>query len=162
VVRAFLPKPPMSRLSASTARWQGSIVSTMRACSLARCPTARKHYQLRAKFGNDVVEFEDAYRFPPILNRFRPLSARRRYPSAPYDKLGAHPMTLDGVDGIGFVVLAPNARRVAVVGDFNFWNARRHAMRGARAGYWNCSSRTPRPATTTSSTSSGRTAISCR
>jgi len=33
-------------------------------------------------------------------------------------------MTLDGVDGIGFVVLAPNARRVAVVGDFNFWNAR--------------------------------------
>ena len=53
-----------------------------------------------------------------------------------YDKLGAHPMTLEGVDGVAFVVLAPNARRVSVVGDFNYWNARRHPMRVRGAGYW--------------------------
>ena len=53
-----------------------------------------------------------------------------------YDKLGAHPMTLEGVDGVAFVVLAPNARRVSVVGDFNFWNARRHPMRVRGDGYW--------------------------
>jgi len=35
-----------------------------------RAANGSKHYQLRAKFGNDVVEFEDAYRFPPILTDF--------------------------------------------------------------------------------------------
>ena len=45
-------------------------------------------------------------------------------------------MTLDGVNGVAFVVLAPNARRVSVVGDFNFWNARRHPMRVRGVGYW--------------------------
>ena len=44
--------------------------------------------------------------------------------------------TLDGVDGVGFVVWAPNARRVSVVGDFNFWDGRRHAMRVRGNGYW--------------------------
>jgi 1,4-alpha-glucan branching enzyme len=34
------------------------------------------------------------------------------------------------------VVLAPNARRVSVVGDFNFWDGRRHAMRVRGLGYW--------------------------
>ena len=53
-----------------------------------------------------------------------------------YDKLGAHPMTLDGVPGIAFVVLAPNAKGVSVVGDFNFWNPRRHPMRVRGIGYW--------------------------
>ncbi len=37
---------------------------------------------------------------------------------------------------MAFVVLAPNARRVSVVGDFNFWNAARHPMRVRGAGYW--------------------------
>jgi 1,4-alpha-glucan branching enzyme len=45
-------------------------------------------------------------------------------------------MTIDGVDGVGFVVLAPNASAVAVVGDFNFWDRRRHPMRVRNTGYW--------------------------
>ena len=45
-------------------------------------------------------------------------------------------MTLDGVDGVAFVVLAPNAEGVSVVGDFNFWNRRRHPMRVRGVGYW--------------------------
>ena len=53
-----------------------------------------------------------------------------------YNKLGAHPMRHDGVDGVAFVVFAPNARRVSVVGDFNFWDGRRHAMRVRGNGYW--------------------------
>ena len=43
---------------------------------------------------------------------------------------------IDGVEGVAFVVLAPNARRVSVVGDFNFWDARRHPMRVRGLGYW--------------------------
>ena len=45
-------------------------------------------------------------------------------------------MTLEGVGGVGFVVFAPNARRVSLVGDFNFWDPRRHPMRVRGNGYW--------------------------
>ncbi len=33
-------------------------------------------------------------------------------------------------------MFAPNARRVSVVGDFNFWDGRRHAMRVRGNGFW--------------------------
>ncbi len=54
-----------------------------------------------------------------------------------YDKLGAHPATVDGVGGTVFGVWAPNARSVSVVGDFNGWDADAHplAERG-RSGIW--------------------------
>ncbi|MGZ3158833.1 MAG: 1,4-alpha-glucan branching protein GlgB [Burkholderiaceae bacterium] len=51
--------------------------------------------------------------------------------------LGANPMVIDGVTGTRFAVWAPNARRVSVVGDFNQWDGRRHAMRCRyEAGVW--------------------------
>ncbi len=54
-----------------------------------------------------------------------------------FEKLGAQPRVLDGVAGASFAVWAPNARRVSVVGDFNQWDGRVHAMRllGA-SGVW--------------------------
>jgi 1,4-alpha-glucan branching enzyme len=39
-----------------------------------------------------------------------------------YEKLGAHLATRDGKAGTQFAVWAPNARYVAVIGDFNGWN----------------------------------------
>ena len=39
-----------------------------------------------------------------------------------YEKLGSHLVSVDGVDGAYFAVWAPNAERVAVVGEFNDWN----------------------------------------
>jgi 1,4-alpha-glucan branching enzyme len=53
-----------------------------------------------------------------------------------YNKLGAHPMVLDGVAGVAFAVFAPAAKRVSVVGDFNLWDGRRHAMRVRGNGFW--------------------------
>jgi 1,4-alpha-glucan branching enzyme len=54
-----------------------------------------------------------------------------------YDKLGAHPMTLDGVEGVHFAVWAPNANRVSVVGDFNGWDGLRHRMHArGPTGVW--------------------------
>jgi len=47
-----------------------------------------------------------------------------------YEKLGSHPMTANGVEGTYFAVWAPNAERVAVVGDFNGWNTGMHALAG--------------------------------
>ncbi len=54
-----------------------------------------------------------------------------------YDKLGAHPVTLDGTEGTYFAVWAPNAQRASVVGDFNDWDGRRHPMRSVgHSGVW--------------------------
>lgn len=39
-----------------------------------------------------------------------------------YEKLGAHPKTIDQKDGIYFAVWAPHAAAVGVVGDFNQWD----------------------------------------
>ena len=51
--------------------------------------------------------------------------------------MGAHPIHHEGADGVHFAVWAPNARRVSVVGDFNAWDGRRHAMRLRRdTGIW--------------------------
>ena len=88
-------------------------------------------YFFRAEYDNGVVqEIEDAYRFRPEvftegdLDRFE---AGIHYTI--YEKMGAHPMILDGVEGTYFAVWAPNACRVSVVGDFNLWDGRRHPMR---------------------------------
>ena len=51
-----------------------------------------------------------------------------------YDKLGAHPGSVDGIDGVHFAVVAPNASAVSVIGDFNHWNADTDPM--ARTGNW--------------------------
>ena len=45
-----------------------------------------------------------------------------------YKKMGAHPVTYDGKKGVYFVVWAPHARSVRVVGDFNEWNDETHYM----------------------------------
>ena len=57
-----------------------------------------------------------------------------------YDKLGSHPMTVDGREGTLFAVWAPNAREVAVIGDFNGWNRSSHPMtvRLDGSGIWEC------------------------
>lgn len=54
-----------------------------------------------------------------------------------YDKLGAHPLQLDGETGTNFAVWAPDAEAVSVVGDFNGWDPHRHPLvpRGV-SGIW--------------------------
>jgi 1,4-alpha-glucan branching enzyme len=54
-----------------------------------------------------------------------------------YDKFGAHLREIGGERGAYFAVWAPNAARVSVVGDFNFWDGRVHSMRMLRpSGVW--------------------------
>ena len=45
-----------------------------------------------------------------------------------YDKMGAHPMSIDGWSGTFFAVWAPNAERVSVIGDFNQWQRDRNFL----------------------------------
>jgi 1,4-alpha-glucan branching enzyme len=93
-------------------------------------------YRLRAEFGDTSFEFDDPYRFPPVLSDFDLYLLGEGTHLQAYDKLGAHPMTLERVQGTAFVVFAPNARRVSVVGDFNLWDGRRHQMRVRGSGFW--------------------------
>ncbi len=54
-----------------------------------------------------------------------------------YKLLGAHMMTKNGVLGVRFIVWAPNAKEVRVVGDFNHWNGQDHVMEKiADSGLW--------------------------
>src|SRR6267154_3685168 len=136
VVRAFLPEA--SKVDAIGEHGETATLARIHDAGLfaGSLPNGSRRYQLRARFGENVVDLDDPYRFPPVLTDFDLYLLGEGTHQRIYDKLGAHPMTLDGVAGIAFVVLAPNARRVSVVGDFNFWNARRHPMRVRGVGYW--------------------------
>jgi 1,4-alpha-glucan branching enzyme len=54
-----------------------------------------------------------------------------------YRKLGAHPATLDGVNGTAFATWAPDADAVSVMGDFNRWDPVATPLRArATSGIW--------------------------
>jgi 1,4-alpha-glucan branching enzyme len=55
-----------------------------------------------------------------------------------YEKLGAHLVEVDGVQGVYFAVWAPSARSVSVVGDFNYWIQGEHPLqvRWDSSGIW--------------------------
>ncbi|WP_246160700.1 1,4-alpha-glucan branching protein GlgB [Aureimonas fodinaquatilis] len=86
-------------------------------------------YQFRFAHGPITWEEEDPYRFGSLLSDLDAyLMAEGRHYRL-YEKLGAHPGEIDGVQGTSFAVWAPSARRVSVVGNFNSWDGRRHVMR---------------------------------
>jgi 1,4-alpha-glucan branching enzyme len=96
----------------------------------------RYRLQVKDRSGK-VSEHHDPYAFPPLLTDFDlHLFAEGRHYRA-YDFMGAHVIKVGGVAGVRFVVWAPNAGRVSVVGDFNRWDGRRHAMRSrGGTGLW--------------------------
>jgi 1,4-alpha-glucan branching enzyme len=54
-----------------------------------------------------------------------------------YERLGAHPMEVEGEAGTHFAVWAPNAESVSVMGDFNGWNREADPLRPrASSGIW--------------------------
>jgi 1,4-alpha-glucan branching enzyme len=133
VVRVFLPDA--SRVIAVTENNEREL-KRIDSAGLFAGPVDDSHYRLRARFGDSEVELEDAYRFGPILSDLDLHLLGEGNHLTLYNKLGAHPMEMEGVRGVAFVVWAPNAQRVSVVGDFNLWDGRRHAMRVRGNGYW--------------------------
>ena len=95
------------------------------------------HYRLYASNGEDEWHYPDPYAFDPVLgamdDHLLVEGAHRRL----YERLGAHLIHHQGVDGVHFAVWAPHASRVSVVGDFNSWDGRRAPMRKrVDSGVW--------------------------
>jgi len=100
-------------------------------------PATAFDYRLRIHEGSQTREVIDPYRFGQVLTEFdiHLLGEGTHYHA--WEKLGAHCLEVDGVTGVHFAVWAPNAQRVSVIGDFNRWDGRAHAMRKlVPSGIW--------------------------
>ncbi len=133
VVRALLPQAVRVWVVESAAkRVVAELARFDEAGLFAGVVEGRKErfpYRLAVETAAGTSEIEDPYRFPPVLSKADVQRlAEGNHPTS-YEKLGSHPANLDGVDGVAFAVWAPHARRVAVIGEFNDWDGRRHGMR---------------------------------
>ncbi|MGZ3599334.1 MAG: 1,4-alpha-glucan branching protein GlgB, partial [Ktedonobacterales bacterium] len=94
-------------------------------------------YRLDVQRPSGVIErIADPYAFPPLLTDYDLYLIGEGKHQDLFDKLGAHPRQINGVQGTAFAVWAPNARRVSVVGDFNGWDERVYPMRLRPNGIW--------------------------
>ena len=140
IVRAFMPSAEQVELQSVGAmqRIDGSdlFVSVLNHEQASNLP---EHYSLRwlDKADQKWHESISPYSFTPLLGELDlHLFAQGRHHHI-YRHLGAHLMTIDGIDGCFFAVWAPAVKRVSVVGDFNGWNGLRHPMRNrGNSGVW--------------------------
>ena len=107
-------------------------------CLLPGDPEAAKAAYVLDLLGRDGTAgtIEDPYRFPSCISDhdFHLWGEGRLYRA--WRGLGAHPTIQRGVPGVRFAVWAPNARRMSVIGPFNGWDERTHAMQRTQAGIW--------------------------
>ncbi|CAN5905365.1 1,4-alpha-glucan branching protein GlgB [soil metagenome] len=131
VVRTFQPDAQSVEVISADGEDSYGELKSVRPEGLFEGPISIKEhapYKLRVTW-DEVVELQDPYRFPPVLEEGDLYLFGEGNHDYLYDKLGAHPMMLEGVEGVSFAVWAPNARRASVVGDFNNWDGRRHVLR---------------------------------
>jgi 1,4-alpha-glucan branching enzyme len=138
VVRAFLPGATAVEVVRRSDGTTLGVLDRGECDGLFEGPIAEfAPYRLRIAWPGSVQETEDPYSFGPLLGDLdlHLFNEGRHFGLAA--AFGAQVKSIDGVPGVRFAVWAPNARRVAVVGDFNSWDARRHPMRvRLPAGVW--------------------------
>jgi 1,4-alpha-glucan branching enzyme len=142
-VRSFQPGAVSVRLVGEDGAADGPMTPIgaggLYAADLGSAPKAGGvRYRLRVTFGDGREEdIYDPYRFVSVLGELDLHLIGEGSHHLLYERLGAHRIRHQGVDGIQFAVWAPNASRVSVVGDFNAWDGRRHLMRRHPAvGIW--------------------------
>ena len=95
-------------------------------------------YSLQVKYNKDKVEIIDPYQFHD--EAYGGLAELKHQAANIYRTLGAQLMEteIDGVKvkGVRFAVYAPSAMSVSLIGDFNFWDGRRHPMQRSLCGHW--------------------------
>ncbi len=92
-------------------------------------------YRLEVDYGpGGAFTVDDPYAYPPTLGELDlHLMGEGRHEEL-YDRLGSHVRTHEGTQGTAFALWAPAGRAVSVVGDFNSWDGRLHAMRSLGSG----------------------------
>lgn len=109
-----------------------SLISDRKEAFFSICIKNKRkfNYLIQARFEDGHEEtFIDPYIFEPVIDPIDVSRFNEGQHYEIYEKLGAHPMKVDGIEGTLFAVWAPNAERVSVVGDFNNWDGRRYPMR---------------------------------
>ena len=157
VVRAFLPEA--SNVEAIGEHGETAPLARIHDAGLfaGALPNGSKRYQLRARFGENVVDLDDPYRFPPVLSDFDLYLLGEGTHQRIYDKLGAHPMTLDGVRRRGLRGAGAECAGASAWSAISISGMRGGIRCGcAASAIGSCSCRMPAPAITTSSTSSDR------
>jgi 1,4-alpha-glucan branching enzyme len=97
----------------------------------------RAPLRYRARNAGGTWWVTDPYSFGPVLGPMDDYYIREGSHLRLFDRMGAHPMSHEGAEGVHFAVWAPNAQRVSVIGDFNAWDGRREVMRLRRdTGIW--------------------------
>ncbi|MEQ1575975.1 MAG: 1,4-alpha-glucan branching enzyme, partial [Vicinamibacterales bacterium] len=117
------------------ARFEAAVFGS--AASTTGTGTEELGYRLRVHELGKVQEIVDPYQFGQVLTDFdlHLLGEGTHYHA--WEKLGSHRLTIGGIDGVHFAVWAPNAQRVSVIGTFNHWDGRVHAMRRlVPSGIW--------------------------
>ena len=79
-------------------------------------------YRFISKYKNSINEWTDPYSFKPYFQEEELRSFNQGTDRRPFQKLGSIPVEHQGVSGISFLVWAPSAKSVHLVGDFNLWN----------------------------------------
>jgi 1,4-alpha-glucan branching enzyme len=104
----------------------------------ARALALPLRYQLEVSYPKgDSYTLRDPYAFLPTIGDLDLHFAGEGRHERLWDRLGAHPVEHQGIEGTTFAVWAPNARGVSVVGDFNGWDGRLHQLRAMGAsGIW--------------------------
>jgi 1,4-alpha-glucan branching enzyme len=99
--------------------------------------TEDKNYLLKVKEHGHERVMRDPYAFKsPLLTDFDIYLFNEGNHHTIYEKMGAHPIEVEGIQGVYFAVWAPNARNVSIVGNFNNWDGRKHQMRKMQGGVW--------------------------
>ena len=86
------------------------------------------HFRTTDRHGTERT-MQDPYAFDPLLTDYdlHLLGEGKHWDC--YNRMGAQLREVNGVKGVNFAVWAPNAEGLSVIGDFNNWSGKAHAMR---------------------------------
>jgi 1,4-alpha-glucan branching enzyme len=139
IARAFIPGAETVVAQSLDGKSLGALTRRHDAGFFEGIIKAEKHQVLQFLCTNSGGSWivSDAYSIGPVLGPQDDYFMAEGNHLRLFDKLGAHLLKMDGVDGVHFAVWAPNAERVSVVGDFNNWDGRLHVMRKRlEVGVW--------------------------
>ena len=136
-LRVMLPQAETVRLGADGPEMQ-RVSGTDLFWLILDKPSLPEHFRLHwVDKSGQLRNHIDPYTFPPQIGDLDLHLFGEGKHLHVYRILGSQPRTVDGIEGVLFATWAPNAERVSVVGNFNGWDGRSHAMRvRGGSGVW--------------------------